>query len=133
MVSGYGPEHQCVSEGVSLGISRQLICAVVDTFYARIAEDEQLGPIFHKRLAGHWQPHLEKMYDFWTTVMFGYQLYSGNPVAAHGAIAEIEAGHYERWLNLFREVLDQVCPHSQQADAFYRRAQRMAAVLGRGA
>jgi hemoglobin len=35
---------------------------LVDSFYAKVKEDELLSPIFFSRIPEDWQPHMEKMY-----------------------------------------------------------------------
>ncbi|GEO04792.1 hypothetical protein AAE02nite_24560 [Adhaeribacter aerolatus] len=78
---------------------------MVDDFYARVAEDELLAPIFNFRLSTYWVPHLEKMYTFWNAALFGVKGYTGNPFAKH-ATMPVEAKHFERWLSLFNETVD---------------------------
>lgn len=77
----------------------------VDDFYARIAKDELLSPIFNFRLSTHWQPHLEKMYTFWNAALFGVREYHGNPFMQH-ATMDLENEHFDRWLILFYKTID---------------------------
>ena len=95
-----GTERDTVSEE---GIRR-----LVDAFYAKIRMDPELGPIFARAIPGDWQPHLNKMYAFWSSVMLTTGRYKGNPVARHLAVDGIELKLFERWLTLF----DQTC-HDQ--------------------
>lgn len=97
---------------------------MVDDFYGRIREDELLAPIFIYRLSDYWQPHLEKMYDFWNAALFGVKGYTGNPFMKH-ATMEIGADHFDRWLKLFNEVIDSHFegPHADEAK---KRAEIMA-------
>ncbi|TIR44376.1 MAG: group III truncated hemoglobin, partial [Mesorhizobium sp.] len=54
---------------MSPGVDRASIGALVREFYARVREDERLGPIFTREITGDWGPHLEKMTNFWCSVM----------------------------------------------------------------
>lgn len=82
------------------------IKVLVDMFYDKVAKDELLAPIFNFRLSTHWHPHLEKMYSFWNAALFGQKGYIGNPFAKH-ATMELTAEHFNRWINMFNETIDE--------------------------
>ncbi|HEY0176588.1 MAG TPA: group III truncated hemoglobin [Pedobacter sp.] len=88
----------------------------VDQFYDRIHGDELLSPIFNFRLSGYWQPHLEKMYGFWNAALFGVKGYAGNPFMKHMTM-ELKDEHFQRWLDLFNEVIDSHFSGPVAADA----------------
>ena len=46
------------------GVDRASIGGLVREFYAKVRNDERLGPIFAREITGDWKPHLEKMTDF---------------------------------------------------------------------
>ena len=77
---------------------------LVDRFYAKVREDEMLGPIFNRAIAD-WPEHLEKLSAFWSSVMLTSGRYKGNPMASHlkhrGAI---RPAMFDRWLELWRET-----------------------------
>lgn len=74
---------------------------LVDTFYDRIQQHALLGPVFAIRIAdGNWQPHLEKMYRFWGTLLLYTQEYSGSPFDKHIGLM-IGAEHFKQWVALF--------------------------------
>jgi hemoglobin len=79
---------------------------LVNTFYTGIQAHSTLGPIFAKRIEnGNWQPHLEKMYRFWGTLLLYTQTYSGSPFDKHIGLG-IEADHFKEWLEeLFSGVV----------------------------
>ena len=110
-------------------VSRELICQVVDAFYIKVQGDDVLGPIFESKLHGQWQPHLEKMYDFWTNVIHGSSLYSGDPIKAHVQVGSIEPQHFSLWISLFEDTLKEECASEEQISAFLAPAQRMATAL----
>jgi hemoglobin len=77
----------------------------VDTFYAKIRNDDLLAPIFIDKIKGDWQPHLDKMYLFWNAAIFGEKGYVGNPFLKHNNLI-VDASHFERWLQLFNQTID---------------------------
>ena len=78
---------------------------VVDEFYKKIQGDHLLAPVFALRITD-WQPHLNTMYNFWNAALFQVKGYVGNPMAKHITLP-VEASHFDRWINLFYETLDQ--------------------------
>lgn len=123
------------SPGGPLGISEDLIAAVVHDFYGEIRRDPQLGPIFARAIPGDWGPHLDKMVRFWSSVLLGSGAYSGRPMPAHIRL-EVPGGdglqdaHFAHWLDLFRATLQRVClpqPRGGEIAAlFLDRAERIA-------
>ena len=77
----------------------------VDEFYGKVRRDELIGPVFLKVIPDDWQPHLNKMYAFWNAVLFGVSGFKGNPFAKHAPLP-IEQEHFDRWLVLFYETID---------------------------
>jgi hemoglobin len=78
----------------------------VDEFYLKVKKDLLIGPIFLEKIPENWQPHLEKMYAFWNAALFGMPGFRGNPFAKHAPL-NIEEKHFERWLVLFKETIQQ--------------------------
>lgn len=109
-------------------LDRDLIARLVRRFYARIAEDERLGPIFHRRLEGHWDAHLEKMTEFWSSIMLKTASYGGRPVPAHLRLKEVVPADFAIWLGLFRETAEELCP-PDLAEMFVQHAERIAQSL----
>lgn len=79
---------------------------LVDSFYQKVRKDELLGPIFEGKIKGNWIPHLEKMYNFWETILLNVRKYSGSPFAAHAKLP-VEKEHFDRWLSLFNQTVDE--------------------------
>ena len=84
----------------------QSIRIFVDEFYSLVRQDAILGPIFEKAVKDNWTLHLEKMYTFWNAALFGVAGFRGNPFAKHAPLA-IDEKHFDRWLELFNETIDQ--------------------------
>lgn len=81
---------------------------LVDTFYQRIQQHPFIGPVFATRIeAGNWQPHLEKMYRFWGTLLLYTQTYSGSPFDKHIGLG-IGGEHFKQWLELFDATVDEL-------------------------
>ncbi len=75
---------------------------LVESFYGRIQADERLGPIFGLRIADdQWPQHLDRMVDFWSSLLRGTARYSGNPMTRHVTLPELSADHFRHWLTLF--------------------------------
>jgi len=105
--------------------------SVVRTFYARIRQDDVLGPIFERAIGADWEPHLHKMFDFWSSVMLTSGRYKGQPMLVHMRLKAIRPEHFDRWLALFHETVDELCA-TPTADAFMTRALRIADSLRMG-
>jgi hemoglobin len=111
--------------------SRADIERMVDGFYARVREDDLLGPIFDDVAATDWARHLPKMYAFWAGVLFATPGFSGNPLAVHlGLGRKVELGEREfgRWLSLFHHTVDELFSGPVATEAKVR-AMRIAAVM----
>lgn len=80
---------------------------LVNTFYGKVREDELIGPIFNNKIDGNWEPHLHKMYGFWENILFGNNAYSGRPFPPHAQL-NIDVHHFERWLTLFHQTVDEL-------------------------
>jgi len=109
-------------------ISEDGICRLVDAFYVKIRVDPELGPIFARAIPGDWQPHLNKMYAFWSSVMLTSGRYKGNPVAKHLSVEGIELKLFERWLALFDETCRELFD-DRLSDEFRAKAVRIAESL----
>jgi len=107
------------------------IRALVDAFYAKVRQDEDLGPIFETALHGRWDAHLPKMYDFWSSVMLTTGRYKGNPMMAHMKLPTFPAERFQRWLELFGKTARELCSPRLAAE-FERKAQRIAESLKLG-
>lgn len=91
----------------------------VDEFYKKVQKDDLLGPVFESRLGGHWDGHLEKMYDFWNTILFSNGSYKGSPYQKHEPLPVVK-DHFDRWLELFEGVLRERFEGKQTDDTIQR-------------
>lgn len=97
---------------------------LVNHFYARVREDEFLAPIFNNVIQDRWPQHLEKMYNFWETVLLDKHTYYGNPFLPHSNLP-ISENHFHRWLDLFYQTLDNEF-EGEKAEETKQRANKMA-------
>ena len=79
---------------------------LVDRFYARVREDELIGPIFNDVAKVNWETHTEKIYNFWDTLLFGAENYEGRPFPPHIPL-KLKPEHFKRWLELFFDTVDE--------------------------
>lgn len=108
------------------GLDEVLLTELVYLFYDRVRADTVLGPIFAARIED-WGPHLERMVSFWSSVALMTGRYHGAPVPKHADLP-VSWAHFERWLALFRETAQEVCPPEGAAHVI-ERAERIARSL----
>jgi hemoglobin len=113
------PTGRLVSEALDVAMVR----AVVDSFYARARQDPVVGPVFNRVIPGpEWPAHLDKITDFWSSMLLGTGRYMGRPMPKHIAIPELADAHFQRWLTLFRLTVEEICP-PEVATLFIERAE----------
>lgn len=107
-------------------LDEPMVRAVVERFYARARQDDVVGPVFNRIIPDdEWPAHLDKITDFWSSMLLGTGRYMGRPMPKHLAIPELADAHFARWLKLFRETAETHCPE-EVAALFIDRAQRIA-------
>jgi hemoglobin len=111
------------------GIDEAMIERLVRGFYARVREDALLGPVFAARITD-WEPHLQRMCAFWSSVALMSGVYHGQPMQKHLPLP-VDARHFDRWLELFEATARDLCP-PKAAEHFIERAQRIAESLELG-
>ena len=102
---------------------REDIELLVNLFYSKVKEDKLLAPQFQHV---DWPKHLPMLYNFWSSMLLGDQSYQGNPFQKHLALS-ISAPHFERWLKLFDQTVDEHFA-GLKAEEAKRRAQSIAGV-----
>jgi hemoglobin len=106
-------------------VSEEGIRQLVDAFYVKVRLDPELAPIFARAISGDWQPHLTKMYAFWSSVMLTTGRYKGNPVVKHMVIPGMKPQLFERWLALFEATCSELFDDATR-DAFRIKVERIA-------
>lgn len=110
-------------------IDEAMIERLVRGFYSRVRADALLGPVFESRI-NDWEPHLQQMFAFWSSVALGSGVYDGDPMGKHRPLP-VDARHFDRWLELFSTSARDLCPPDAAA-LFIERAQRIARSLEMG-
>lgn len=111
--------------------SRKDISILINKFYAKIRRNELLGPIFNGHIPKEkWPEHLEKLTDFWEMRLFGASGFNGNPSQKHVNVDHnmkhtIAPHHFEQWLQLWFETLDELY-EGEVAESAKQMAKQMA-------
>ena len=106
-------------------LDEAMVAAVVGAFYAKARQDDIIGPVFNRVVAAdHWPQHIQTITDFWSSMLLGTRRYMGRPMPKHLAIPELSDAHFQRWLTLFRETAEELCP-PHVAALFIERAERI--------
>lgn len=107
-------------------LDEAMIRAVVHGFYDDVRRDPLLGPVFNARIAPDaWPEHLTKLCDFWSGIFLRSGRYERRPLPPHLKIPELGEAHFRRWLTLFRDTVQRLCP-PEVATVFMDRALRIA-------
>ncbi|HEY5722583.1 MAG TPA: group III truncated hemoglobin [Allosphingosinicella sp.] len=112
-------------------ITEEALTLLVDTFYARVREDDLIGPVFNDAIHD-WPGHLGKLQSFWSSVMLTSGRYKGRPLPAHVEHGDrISPASFERWLGLWRETSEELFEPGPAA-ALQDKAERIAESLSLG-
>jgi hemoglobin len=85
---------------------------LLNRFYARALRDETIGYVFEIAELDL-ERHLPIIGDFWETLLFGtrsYQKHGRNPMQIHALLnlkTPLQTKHFRRWLEIFRETVDE--------------------------
>lgn len=123
--------RQLLSPGAAVGVTEPMIVELVHAFYARIRLDLELGPIFDGAIGDHWDAHLAKLCDFWSSVLLTTGRYKGAPMPVHVALPRIEGAHFARWLELFEQTANDLWA-AEAAGLVLAKAQTIARSLQMG-
>lgn len=97
---------------------------LVDSFYGKVREDELLKDIFNNKIEDRWPEHLQKMYNFWQTVLLEEHTYYGSPFLPHAQLPVVLT-HFKKWLLLFNTTVDDLF-EGEKAEQAKWQGQRMA-------
>ena len=106
---------------------------LVRAFYGRALTDPMIGWIFVDVARLDLEAHVPVIASFWETILLGGGSYRGGAFAPHAALhakVPLRAGHFERWLVLWRDTVDELFagPRAELAKAH---AQRVAGAFHR--
>lgn len=100
---------------------------LVHSFYAKVRADDLLAPVFNEVIKDDWDSHLQKMCDFWGTLLLYTRKYLGDPMTKHLSLP-LKKEHFERWLALFNNTVDALFKGSN-ADEAKKRAGNIARLM----
>ena len=106
------------------------IVTLVHGFYGRVRDDSLLGPIFDRHVED-WDTHLNKMVEFWSSLLIGAGTYRGSPMPVHAALPDIHSHMFEQWLALFHATTQEL-PNRAFAERAEEFAHRIARSLWYG-
>ena len=75
-------------------------------FYKIAVTDAEIG---HHFAGLDLASHLPVIVDFWEKVLFGKQIYFGNPLFVHQRLNEkspLKLEHFRRWIEIFNQTID---------------------------
>jgi hemoglobin len=84
---------------------------LVRAFYGRALTDPMIGWIFVDVAKLDLEAHVPDITSFWETILLGARSYSGGAFRPHAALhakTPLRAGHFERWLVLWRTTVDEL-------------------------
>jgi hemoglobin len=112
-------------------ITEESLAELIPAFYARVREDELIGPLFNAAI-DDWEEHLGKLTAFWSSVMLTSGRYKGSPMVAHlRHIDAIKPVMFERWLEIWAETTTDLMP-PEAAAALQAKAARIGESLQLG-
>lgn len=101
------------------------VTLLVDTFYGKVLKDESLKPFFANL---DFEAHKPKMIHFWAFVLLDEPNYKTNVTEKHLRMP-LEQKHFDRWLELFNETLDELFD-GEKAEMAKQRAATIAWTIG---
>ncbi|HYJ65707.1 MAG TPA: group III truncated hemoglobin [Parafilimonas sp.] len=104
---------------------------LINSFYDKVKKDAGIGYIFNDVAKVNWEHHLPVMYDFWESIIFNTNSYSGNPMTVHAKLNKetpLLARHFKQWLHLFTTTVDELF-EGKKAELAKQRAASIAQVI----
>jgi len=80
-------------------------------FYEKVKKDETIGIIFTEIVPMNWEHHIPVITDFWETILLDNPVYKKNAMEVHytlNRIFPLQKKHFEAWLMLFNNTLDEM-------------------------
>lgn len=104
---------------------------LVDTFYAKVREDEVIGPFFNDVAKVNWEEHLPHLKDFWEAGLFHSVGFKGNIIRTHQELnskSAMQKEHFEHWVDLFSTTVNDLFS-GPMAEAAKQKAWTMSVVI----
>jgi hemoglobin len=84
---------------------------LVRAFYGRALADPVIGFIFTDVARLDLEAHVPRITSFWETILLGARTYSGGAFRPHAELdakVRLRRGHFERWLWLWEQTIDEM-------------------------
>jgi hemoglobin len=104
---------------------------LVRAFYSKALTDPIIGYIFTDVAKLDLDAHVPVIASFWETILLGARSYGGGAFRPHAVIhakSPLQRGHFERWLALWRETVDELF-EGPRAELAKTHAERVAAAF----
>lgn len=91
--------------------SRKDIELLMTAFYEKVKRDDTIGFIFNDIARINWEHHIPIICDFWETLLLDAASYKKNAMEVHYVLNRkvmFEEKHFQRWLKLFFETVDEL-------------------------
>lgn len=91
--------------------SRKDIELLMTAFYEKVKRDDTIGFIFNDIARVNWEHHIPIICDFWGTLLLDAASYKKNAMEVHYILNRkvmFEEKHFQRWLKLFFETVDEL-------------------------
>jgi len=109
-----------------IGIDKTYLDRMLNFFGARVCFDRQLSRFCTEEAGCNKARQMERMTVFWRMIALYEEGYSGNLVQVHRDLPDIRRQDFARWLELFRETLDETAPTPEAANYLMARATQVA-------
>ena len=106
---------------------------LVRAFYGRALRDPVIGFLFTDVARLDLEAHVPVITSFWETIVLGARTYAGGAFVPHAQLhakVPLTAGHFERWLALWRATVDELFA-GERAELAKAHAQRVARAFHR--
>ncbi|MGV3630015.1 MAG: group III truncated hemoglobin [Bacteroidota bacterium] len=106
--------------------TKEDVTILVNTFYGKVLQDEKLKPFFANL---DFEAHKPHMIHFWSFVLLDEPGYKTNVTEKHLRMP-IKQEHFDRWLELFNETIDELFT-GEKAEMAKQRAFTIAWTIGK--
>ncbi|WP_162246365.1 DUF1971 domain-containing protein [Rhizobium sp. Root1204] len=109
---------------MSTELNEDKIKEILVAFYARVRADPSLSVPFS--VVEDWDEHMERLSDFWSSLMLTTGRYKGNPLSMHAIHSDlIRPEMFQRWLELWKLTTNELL-EPQTAEQMQAKATRIA-------